>query len=426
MSRPSFRSIYMRLALMMAERSTCQRLQVGCVITSVDFRYVYGVGYNGNASGLPNTCDRSTPGNCGCFIEGTCVYPSGVMMAYRRRYTGDIIRVVTTAGEFSVTPNHPILAAGRGFCAAELLQKGDYLLGALRDKDVTARAPDYNKAVPIEEVFESLSVSGCVVRHTGARHQFHGDGVIDEGVDVVARDGGLRTYLEGSVDEYGNKPLLFASSVVPPLLRSDSEGFKHARVLSTPMKNPSVFQAAFDDNSADSGLPSQVPGNAIPDRKVDHALTFVPAEVLGSIAKDPSFSQSVLNCCGSDTKVLCDVADSLSVPVTAYKVLHVERKRWSGRVFNLSTPQNWYNLQVGGIVVHNCIHAEENAVINCTVSRDAPKVVFASHLPCEYCAKRLINLGGVKMLYYHNDYRIRTGLELLEKVSIKYGQLEVE
>jgi len=64
-SRPTFQSIYMRLAFMLAERSTCSRLQVGCVITSNDYRYVYGVGYNGNAAGLPNRCDRTTPGDCG-------------------------------------------------------------------------------------------------------------------------------------------------------------------------------------------------------------------------------------------------------------------------------------------------------------------------------------------------------------------------
>lgn len=419
---------------MMSRRSTCSRLQVGCAITSPDYRYVYGVGYNGNATGLPNQCDCKTPGNCGCFIEGTRVYPSGVTLAYRRRYEGDIIRVVTTAGEFSVTPNHPMLTAGLGFHAAELLQKGNYLLGALWDENVAACDPYHNKAVPIEEVFESLAVSGRIVRHAGARHQFHGDGIVDEDVDVVARDGGLRTYLEGGVDQYGNKPLLPASSVVPPLLRSDSEGFRPVLILSTPMKNPSVFQAAFDDNSADPegpsqsvrGLPSYVLGNDVPDRKVDHALTLVPAEVLGNLAKDSCFSQSVLNCRMSDTKVLCDVADSLSVPVTAYEVLHVERNRWSGHVFNLSTPQNWYNLQTGGIIVHNCLHAEENAVINCMASREQEKVVFTTNLPCPMCAKRLINLGGVVRVYYHADYRIRTGLELLEAAGIGYEQLSTE
>ena len=65
--RPSFQEIYLQLALTLAARSTCKRLQVGTVITSTDYRKVLAVGYNGNASGLPNTCDRDEPGNCGCL-----------------------------------------------------------------------------------------------------------------------------------------------------------------------------------------------------------------------------------------------------------------------------------------------------------------------------------------------------------------------
>jgi dCMP deaminase len=65
--RPSFEEIYMRLAITLAERSTCKRLKVGTVITSTDFRKVLAVGYNGNASGLHNGCDRDEVGNCGCL-----------------------------------------------------------------------------------------------------------------------------------------------------------------------------------------------------------------------------------------------------------------------------------------------------------------------------------------------------------------------
>jgi dCMP deaminase len=65
--RPSFESIYLQLAETLARRSTCRRLQVGTVITSTDFRKVLAVGYNGNANGLPNHCDRDEPGNCGCL-----------------------------------------------------------------------------------------------------------------------------------------------------------------------------------------------------------------------------------------------------------------------------------------------------------------------------------------------------------------------
>ena len=65
--RPSFEEIYLKLAASLARRSTCKRLKVGTVITSVDFRKVLAVGYNGNASGLPNQCDRDEQGNCGCL-----------------------------------------------------------------------------------------------------------------------------------------------------------------------------------------------------------------------------------------------------------------------------------------------------------------------------------------------------------------------
>ncbi len=66
-SRPSFEKIYMSLANSLADRSTCGRLRVGTVITTTDFRKVLAVGYNGNATGLPNCCDREEPGNCGCL-----------------------------------------------------------------------------------------------------------------------------------------------------------------------------------------------------------------------------------------------------------------------------------------------------------------------------------------------------------------------
>jgi len=66
--RPTFPHIYLEMAKSIAARSTCARLSVGTVITSYDYRQVLAVGYNGNAAGLPNTCDRpNEPGNCGCL-----------------------------------------------------------------------------------------------------------------------------------------------------------------------------------------------------------------------------------------------------------------------------------------------------------------------------------------------------------------------
>ena len=59
--------VFMRMAEELAKRSTCARSQVGTVITNPDLTQVLGVGYNGNARGLPNACDGTEPGRCGCI-----------------------------------------------------------------------------------------------------------------------------------------------------------------------------------------------------------------------------------------------------------------------------------------------------------------------------------------------------------------------
>lgn len=59
--------VYMRMCEELAKRSTCARLQVGTVITDQRLENVLAIGYNGNARGLPNKCDSSVPGSCGCI-----------------------------------------------------------------------------------------------------------------------------------------------------------------------------------------------------------------------------------------------------------------------------------------------------------------------------------------------------------------------
>lgn len=67
--RPKFSDVWMRLAWMMAERSTCSRLKVGCVITSIDNRKVLAVGYNGGAAGQANECEVNEAGE---VVAGQC------------------------------------------------------------------------------------------------------------------------------------------------------------------------------------------------------------------------------------------------------------------------------------------------------------------------------------------------------------------
>jgi dCMP deaminase len=67
MSRPTKTDLYLSLAALVAARSTCSRLAVGCVVVSDDLSRVLSVGHNGNARGLRNDCDdASRAGGCGC------------------------------------------------------------------------------------------------------------------------------------------------------------------------------------------------------------------------------------------------------------------------------------------------------------------------------------------------------------------------
>lgn len=59
--------IWIGLAKQLALRSTCERKQVGTVVTTMDYERVLSIGYNGNARGFPNECDSKEVGNCGCI-----------------------------------------------------------------------------------------------------------------------------------------------------------------------------------------------------------------------------------------------------------------------------------------------------------------------------------------------------------------------
>lgn len=65
--RPTPDATFLEMAAAVAKRSTCARLQVGCIITNFMGTNIVSMGYNGSARGLPNGCERLDPGNCGCL-----------------------------------------------------------------------------------------------------------------------------------------------------------------------------------------------------------------------------------------------------------------------------------------------------------------------------------------------------------------------
>jgi len=81
--------LFMQIAKLVATRSTCARLAVGCVLTTTD-NYVISVGYNGSPSGSPHCVDvnrdKMTPCTCVHAEQNAIVHASADFRAPKVAY----------------------------------------------------------------------------------------------------------------------------------------------------------------------------------------------------------------------------------------------------------------------------------------------------------------------------------------------------
>jgi hypothetical protein len=124
-----------------------------------------------------------------CLVPGGFVLAESVISESRRFYCGKVITLKTSAGnEITITPNHPVLT-DRGFVPADGLTEGDKIIEASGKYGSFIRETPNNvniKAVLNEELhafMQTVSRSACSVK--GTPEQFHGDGCIDQKVDIV-------------------------------------------------------------------------------------------------------------------------------------------------------------------------------------------------------------------------------------------------
>lgn len=124
-----------------------------------------------------------------CLVPGGFVLAESVISESRRFYCGKVITLKTSAGnEITITPNHPVLT-DRGFVPADGLTEGDKIIEASGKYGSFIRETPNNvniKAVLNEELhafMQTVSRSACSVE--GTPEQFHGDGCIDQKVEIV-------------------------------------------------------------------------------------------------------------------------------------------------------------------------------------------------------------------------------------------------
>lgn len=64
-----------------------------------------------------------------------------------------------------------------------------------------------------------------------------------------------------------------------------------------------------------------------------------------------------------------------------------------------------------------CLHAEDNALVKLQTEA-SELLLFTTASPCSTCAKRIINQGKIKTVYFQQRYRSADGIELLRAADV--------
>ncbi len=417
--RPSIESLIMDFAMGLTRRATCKRAQFSCVVTSKDMTQIYGFGYNGTAKGFSHDdCKVEQAGNCGCFVTGTRVTtPSGVVeiqrlqvgdevlthenryrrvtRTFRHLYEGDLVELFleTHTGRNlerrkTATLEHSFLVRRNGkvdWCEASAVVPGDYLAVAAKD------CPGCGKKIPHYRRFcsrcfrESAQTAEFRKRHSDrmrATNPMRGIHFYDPSRAAIkaaqSQKDSTRKVYEQLVDlkkEYEADG--WRSIIVDHTVRPDIIAIRDGRVIGI----------EYDRKL----WPNRAKYDERPDVRAQYD------EIVWRGKYDVTYEAF------NDALVWARVSMSA-------------RKRVRQHVFNLEVADdNSYVAQ--SVAVHNCVHAEINALIKVRVN-DPEKVVFVTGQPCVTCAKAIINSGASKV-YYRSAYRSDEGLDLFNKAGIE-------
>jgi len=377
-------------------------------------------------------------GGWNCVIGDTMVSSLAKRAAYRREYSGELIVIHTAAGkELTVTPYHPILT-DHGWVAAKFLDHGDYVICRPALDGSFESSPDVDQSESrIEDVFDSLSVSGAIFDLPISSGNFHGE-IPDGKVNVVFSDGFLRDgvdpVIEQELEEVGfGFPARFSSTliseralpkiVVRSLHASDRivSGFGEVDSLVGSHSSEPVdhgFRPIFGDRYSEFvEIPSDSPLRyssfesdfVLPHTRFIHFNQIIRGNieapfdisfpVISSV--DPVTTQAVLDRMNRTAILIRDELQGVVREVELDYIVSIERKPFTGHVYNLHTEGEWYS--ANGIITHNCRHSQY------PFYEGISENVYNQEMR-EQLANKTVTLNGVEMSQYDAS-QVQRGLE---------------
>jgi len=300
--------------------------------------------------------------NCRCVSGVTVVEAEGVSAILRRWYAGPMVRLTTPLGELVVTPNHPV-ATPVGWCQADALNEGGYVLGVFRSDHQTLAVPQVDDVISsIEQVWETLNLQAVAQRMGRAEVDFYGH-IPDGDVDVAATNLDLPLHVvpKPIAEQIGDHG--FASAHRQVSVPGDSSRQlvishpQHIRCRSAAGLDSGVEQDGPDHLSrmaerrgegilALSGLVAaeDFAGDAGSPVTTRHAQSIAVAAHDSGSAHDP------VHAVHRESVGPNHVFEAGSIPVHLDQVSFIND--WSGHVYDLSARTGWFI--ANGIIVRNC------------------------------------------------------------------------
>lgn len=331
-----------------------------------------------------------------CLVPGQMVVAPNLLGSSERWYEGEVIVVSTASGnEITCTPNHPVLTDS-GWLAAGEIVKGGHVISSLDHKRVVKSVdPNYDQMpAMIEDVARSVGVAGEMPSRSVpvAPEHFHGDGIGSEvavvrsnrllrhGIDAepigepvsqhalgFADIGRIRLAREGTLDVLLHRLLLTPKRVVG----GGRQGFalcrRHLREAKAHGFGLGADQSVLAEPVTDDTLTIDVEhlgdlgrGSLLLDVELpEHVRAGVLAAARGKLGPDAAeahtdIPRALFEESFAHPEGIRDLLDCLAGAVQLDRVVEVERRDYSGHVYDLHTVQGWY---VGNnIITHNCKH----------------------------------------------------------------------
>jgi deoxycytidylate deaminase len=409
----------MRMAEELAKRSTCARLQVGTVITTPDLTQVLGIGYNGNARGLPNRCDSTQPGACGCFVAGSKVMTErgpvridavrvgekvlthrdrfrAVTEVFRHQHVGPLVKVfletrngLNLERRKTATPEHPFLVRRQNeidWVKAGELRVGDEIAVISRSCESCGRPiPHYRRMCP-QCANKSSKTAESRRRHSirmTERNPMRGIHSYDPSRAAISqriaqKDSTRRVYEELVGIKNRFEAQGFRAIVIDHTVRPDLILIGNGVVLGVEY-DTKLFPkngAKYDDR---------------PDvRNQYDEILWLKRDRMVWDQYEESFVWAA---------------------VGALQTVEIDQA-----VYNLEVDED-HSYVCQSAVVHNCLHSEQNALVKAGAQLPG-KAMFVSASPCVMCAKMAIN-ANVKRVYYREAYRDPAGLDVLRQGGVE-------